>query len=464
MNTAVKFPIKTDSEDVFAQPQPGPQTALVKCPIEDIFYGGARGGGKSHGLFLKFLHQQEIYRAHSKAIFFRKTYKELENLIEKGKSILLPLGADWLEGKTMFIMPSGATLKMRHLGRDADADDYQGHEYTLAGFDELPNWARPEPIDKIRACLRSPEGVPCQMIATGNPGGVGHNWVKARYIDPSPPYKTHISGNVKRVFIPSLLKDNPKLLEADPGYIDRLKTSGPEWLVRAWLNGDWNIVAGGMFDDIWGMNQNNIIVEPFVIPSSWRVDRSFDAGWAHPFSVGWWAESDGTGSRIPRGSLVRVAEWYGAKKPNEGVNMLPADIAKGIAHREAALKSGVLKGHKIYPGPADTEIWSGDKGVRVIDIFTENGVSFDQADKSPGTRVTGWQRIREYLSNAGGELPGLYIFNTCREWIRTVPGLPRDDKKIDDVDTQAEDHIADETRYRLLHVKKAYKVGKLTGL
>lgn len=479
MGEIVRFPTRADDEEVIARAQEGPQRALVKCPIAEIFFGGARGGGKSFGLYLKFIQQQEIWGAASKGVFFRKTYKELENLVEKGKQLLIPLGGDWLEGKYTFIMPNGSTLKLRHLGRDADADDYQGHDYTLAGFDELPNWARPEPIDKIRATLRSDAGVPVQFVGTGNPGGVGHNWVKARYIDPCPPYKTFTDPDtgLKRVFIPSRLQDNPALLESDPDYVQRLKQSGPDWLVRAWLNGDWDIVAGGMFDDIWTIGKERIVLPPFVVPASWRVDRSFDAGWAHPFSVGWWAESDGTAATLPdgtsltlpRGSIVRVSEWYGySGKPNEGINMLPTDIGKGIAEREAQLKQGILKNtHKIYPGPADTEIWNADKGVAVADEIAKHGITFEEANKAPGSRVNGWQRMRGMLTAAyesPRENPGLYVFETCRDWIRTVPGLPRDERKIDDVDTDAEDHIADETRYRVLHVRHTFKESRIVGL
>lgn len=469
-------------EEVFvlARPNPGPQTALVTCRIPEIFYGGARGGGKTYGLVLDWSSHERDYGQNAKGILFRRTYNELDEVVETARALLLPLGADWKAGSRTFVMPSGATLKLRHLLRHTDATLYQGHQYTWMGFDELPNWPDSRAIDELRATLRSAAGVETRLVATGNPGGRGHNWVKARYLDPAPPFVPYHdpATNTTRVFIPSRLSDNPPLVENDPTYVDRLKQSGPDWLVRAWLEGDWDIVAGGMFDDVWAHAGKTAVLRPFAIPASWRVDRSFDAGFAHPFSVGWHAESDGTefidstGERrcLPRGSIVRVGEWYGySGTPNEGLKLLPKQIAEGIKAREDALLQGILKNHsKIHPGPADTEIWNADKGVCVADELAKypHNITFVPADKSPGTRVNGWQRLRGMLAATAAqpvEDPGYYVFDTCREWLRTVPSLPRDDKHIEDVDTTAEDHIGDETRYRCLYVRQQVTVGKLTG-
>lgn len=233
--------------NVVWKPQPGPQSKLLTCPVPDIFFGGARGGGKTDGVLGKCLSHAQIWNEHAKMILFRRSTPELEEVQRRATEIYTPLGCDYKVGKRLWTMPNGATLKMRFLENDQDATKYQGHSYTLAIFDELGNWPSPEPIDKIRATLRSAHGVKCQFIATGNPGGLGQDWIKERYIKPSQPLKPFYDEQKRtwRVFIPSRLTDNKILLENDPTYIDRLRSSGPSWLVKAWLDGDWDSCLEG---------------------------------------------------------------------------------------------------------------------------------------------------------------------------------------------------------------------------
>lgn len=437
------------------------QQLLISCPFEDVFFGGARGGGKTYGLLGDWIQHAHTYEGNARGILLRRTYDELEEVQDRASKIFPSLGAYYRYGKRTWHWPTGAFLKFRYLERDADAERYQGHSYTWMGVDEGGNFPSPKPLDMLRACLRSGEAeiLKCYRV-TGNPGGVGHNWLKARYIDPSPPCTPFYDEEqqVWRVFIPSKLEDNPALGANDPEYWKRVTAAaaGNEALLKAWRYGDWDIVAGGMFDDLW--NRNVHIIEPFKIPESWQVDRAFDWGSSRPFSVGWWAESDGTkapnGRTYPRGTLFRIAEWYGWNgKPNEGLKMLTPQIAKGITEREANL------GHAVKPGPADTSIFDAgtiDNVKSIADVLKDNGVRFNEADKTPGSRKTGWQRLREYLSaslESPMEKSGVFIFNNCAQWIRTVPVLPRDKTKTDDVDTNAEDHVADETRYRVLAPK-----------
>jgi len=465
----------------------------VQCPVQEVFYGGARGGGKTFGLVLDWAIHSSRYGASVRGVLFRKTYRELEEVIEAAKKVCIPLGAEYRSGAYTLTMPNGAVLRFRHLARDSDADNYQGHQYSWMAFDEVTNWPSAAPINKLRACLRSAD-VPAKglrFLLTGNPGGAGHNWVKRRYIDPARPYEPikewdeDLQGYRTRVFIPSLFKDNPALAENDPMYLSRLKESGPDWLVKAWIEGDWNIIAGGMFDDvidtktphdnrgIWGYGSK---CAPFRIPSSWRVDRAFDWGSSAPFSVGWYAESDGAdavaenGARIsvPRGTVFRIAEWYGyTGEPNVGLRMLAKDVAKGIKEREKQLKSGLLSSQSIKPGPADSAIYNAEDGVCIADNMELEGVKWTAADKRAGSRKSGWERMREMLAAAGKpviEDPALIVFDTCREWWRTVPVLPRSDKDIDDVDTATEDHIGDECRYRCMNMVREVKVRRLHGL
>lgn len=454
------------TEQIVYEAQPGtPQELMIACPYEDVFFGGARGGGKTFGMLGDWISHADLYGENARGIFLRRTYDELDEVQDWASRIFPHLGAEYRTQKRTWAWPNGATLKMRYLDRDEDADRYQGHSYTWLCFEELTNWPDPKPVDKLLATLRSAAGVPCYFRATGNPGGVGHNWVKARYIDPAPPWVpfTDPETDMQRVFIPATLDDNPLLRLNDPDYWKRVEASagGNQELLKAWRHGIWDIVAGGMFDDVWDRNRH--VIKPFKIPSSWHVDRSFDWGSSKPFSVGWWAESDGTtapnGRTYPRGTLFRIAEWYGWNgRPNEGCKLLSTEVADGILAREKAM------GLTVKPGPADSSIFDVTDGPSIGQKMAERGVKWTEADKSPGSRKNGWERLRVMLKavltedGMPMEEPGLFIFDNCANWIRTVPILPRDKVKTDDVNTKAEDHPADETRYKLMAARRAGKV------
>lgn len=304
-------------------------------------------------------------------------------------------------------------------------------------------------------------------------GNSGHSWVKHRWRLPAPqnrmcsPLITDSidkNGDVEppRIAIMGHIRENHVLLFADPGYIGRIKASARNHAeLEAWLNGSWDIVAGGMFDDLWEPNIH--VLPPFplhLIPAGWRMDRSYDHGQSRPFSVGWWGESNGEpiefGGRkygTVRGDLIRIAEWYGwTGEPNVGARMLTSEIAKGILDRENQL--GIYG--RVKTGIADGSIFDDyEPGLSVVGEMRKNGVDWFAADKSHGSRKQGWEQIRERLSGAKPgdegvrEEPGLFILETCDQFLRTIPVLPRCDRDLDDVDTDAEDHIADECRYRV---------------
>ncbi len=438
------------------------QAKLLACPAQEVFYGGARGGGKSHGILLDFASHCFKYGEHVSGVLFRRTYPELEDLQGKANQIYPYLGGTWRAQARQWHFKNGATLRMRHLMNEQTVDNYMGHEYTWMGFDQLELWPRQLTVDKLKANLRNPHGIPSRMVATGNPAGVGHNWVKSRYIDPAPPM-TLITDDLgsTRCFIPAKVADNSILLDSDPEYINRLKASGPEWLVRAWLDGDWDIVAGGMFDDVW--NRSDHILEPFQIPQSWRVDRSFDWGSSAPFSVQWWAESNGTpiedGRVWPRGTLFHIAEWYGCTgNPNEGVKMLASEIARGILEIESKMD------HRVNAGGADPSIFTTQNGVSIADDMARIGVRWERADN---TRKSGWEKMRRMMkASLKGQMEeaGLFVFSTCRHFIRTVPSMPRDNRDLDDLDTTAEDHIADACRYRIMRIANRSHTQRIRSL
>jgi hypothetical protein len=350
-------------------------------------------------------------------------------------------------------MPGGGRLKFVYLEKDSDAEEYQGHSYTRVYVEEVTNFPSSGPIDKLRATLRSGAGVPVGMRLTGNPGGAGHNWVKKRYIDPNPSGFEIITETMRilgkevslsRVFIPSKISDNHLLMENDPTYVLRLYQSGSKALVKAWLEGDWNIIDGAFFDN-W---DTDLIVKPLdwldAIPRHTMRFRSFDWGSAKPFSVGWWAVSDGTWG-LPDGALFRYREWYGASGPNKGLKLDAGVVAQGILNRE--------KGEHISYGVADPSIYIRDGGPSIMEMMLKEGVMWKKADNK---REPGWQLMRKLLGNLPSEYEGIltepmvYVCETCEDSIRTIPTLQHDEDKPEDLDTEAEDHVADDWRYGVM--------------
>jgi hypothetical protein len=433
-------------------PQPGPQHAFIQCPIFEVVYGGARGGGKTDAALGEWAIHAERYGVDAKGLFVRRTRVALEPTIERAKAIFNPLGAVWHEQKSRFVWPNGAILYFRYLERDADADNYQGHDYTRVYVEELTQFASSGPVDKLKATLRSAEGVPTGFRATCNPGGPGHTWVKARYIDPGPwkiireTFTNPFDGTkieLSRVFIPAKLTDNPRLLANDPLYVAKLQQSGSAQLVKAWLEGDWNIIEGAFFD-CWSPLRN--VVRPFEVPKDWTRFRAFDWGSAKPFSVGWWAivpdpykAGDLT---IPRGALLRYREWYGSTgKPNEGLKLTAEQVADGIRSREM--------GDTVAFGVADPSIFAQDGGPSISERMLASKIVWRPADNKRVPQAGaqgGWDQMRSRIigDEAG---PALVVFETCRDFIRTVPVLQHDPHRPEDLDTDGEDHVADEARY-----------------
>lgn len=456
------------------------QLAALESPATEILYGGAAGSGKSH-----------LFRAASIAwcvaipglqvYFFRRMYPELLSNHMSGPSSFPVLLAPFIDrglakinwGNLDIEFANGSTIHLRHCQYPKDVYKYQGAEMHVLIIDELTQWMRDMYLF-LRSRVRmvgivvptALAGLFPRALLGANPGGIGHNWVKADFVTLAKPLELvrmpAVEGGMLRQYIPARMDDNPSLMLEDPSYEAKLEGLGDPALVRAMRSGDWNIVAGGMFDDVWDPDVH--VIEPFPIPISWRIDRSFDWGSSKPFSVGWWAESDGThlanNRQFPRGTLFRIAEWYGwTGKPNEGTKALAVDIAKGILERERELRGTIVSGRTrlIERGPADTSIFSTENGVSIAKDMEGQGVEWTEADKSPGSRKNGWEKIRSMLKAAKERRPeeaGLYVFDTCVDgFIRTVPSLPRDPRNRDDVDTDAEDHTGDESRYRVLAKK-----------
>jgi hypothetical protein len=450
------------AQQVIWEPQPGPQTALLECDVFEVFFGGARGGGKTESSIGDWLQHAATYGEAAVGIFVRRKLTQLAEVIARTKQIFPKLGARYNEQQKTWTMPGGARLKFVYLERDVDAEEYQGHNYTRIYIEEATNFPSADPINKLRATLRSAVGVPVGMRLTGNPGGPGHNWVKKRYISPDPrgfkiiteEEEIEFEGvkrtvSLSRVFIPSKIGDNQLIMRNDPTYILRLRQSGSAALVKAWLEGNWDIVDGAFFDE-WGPQHvlETHIWLPRIPPGALRF-RAFDWGSARPFSVGWYAVSDGTWG-LPREALVKYREWYGTLEggSNKGLKLTVESVAEGILARE---KSDVVR----Y-GVADPAIFISDGGPSKAETMLLKGCAWRRADNKRiagaqelHVRLRGEQTEAEAMAGVPG-IPALYFLDNCEHTIRTLPILQHDEDLLEDIDTEAEDHAYDETRYAVM--------------
>lgn len=433
---------------------PGPQTALISCPVFEVFYGGARGGGKTEGSLGDWLQHSATYGSKAVGVFFRRNRIQLDEVIARTHELFPLIGAKYRGSPDfVWVMPGGARLKFRYLERDRDAEEYQGHSYTRVYVEEVTNFPKPKPINLLRATLRSAAGVPVGLRLTGNPGGPGHEWVKNRYITPCKTgWKvlkesfTNRKGEVRemeRVFIPSKLADNVLIDEHDPLYEIRLRQSGSPELVRAWLEGDWDLVIGSYFDCFSPQKHVRSFAENFPrIPDSAFIYRAFDWGSSAPFSCGWYAVADGkwgSPTPFPRGALVKVMEWYGSAGDNNGLKMEDIAVADGILAKERHVG---WEGRVNY-GVADPAAFIRNGGPSIAERMAGRGCFWRPADNK---RIPGWATLRERLIGVGGD-PLLYFLDNCTDTIRTLPTLQHDENNVEDVDTDGEDHAGDETRY-----------------
>lgn len=442
------------------RPHPGPQTRLVSCPVFEVMFGGSRGGGKTSGMIGVWAGRAGRYGRAARGLMLRRERTQLQATIAEAAHVYERLGGRWKDSDKKFIMPGGAELHMGYLERDADAEAYQGWNLTDIFVEEIGNFPRFAPIAKLFATLRSAEGVPVRFRCTANPGGPGHSWCKARYIDPAPGgYKIITEAMVnpldgstfsrERVYIPSRVSDNPSL---GGDYVANLVMSGAgsPALVRAWLEGDWSAIEGAFFAE-WSNARH--VVRPFDVPAHWVRFRAIDWGTARPFSVGWYAvASEDTpvegGRVIPRNALVRYREWYGARRgadgaivPNEGLKLPAADVARRIV--------AMSEGEAIEYTVIDPATFANTGGQTIAEAFASNGVPVLAADNTRVARagaMSGWNNVRTRLVG-DGDRPMFYVFDTCREFIRTVPVLQHDRLRPEDLDSDAEDHAADECRY-----------------
>ncbi len=448
-------------------PQPGPQWAAIHCPVPDLFYGGQRGGGKTDYLLGDFARQEYEHGPYAHGILFRRSMPELDEVIKRSRQIYGLLGWDYSEQKKTWTAPTGATLKLRFLDRDADAALYQGHQYTWLGVDEAGTWPSPAPIDELWATLRSAQGVPCVRRLTGNPGGVGHHWLKERYITPAMPFEAHAWQPqpelnptlwLTSVFIPAKLEDNAILMANDPKYEERIAAAaaGNVALWQAWRYGNWDVIAGAFFSQ-WDREQH--VVHEFTPPPEWEMFAGMDAGVRHHSWIGLIV-------RGPEGDTVVTHEWYWKGKDFETAGhevawqmkrIPPSQLPEGWDWKALTVwgDSSMFSDTGVGGLTQATEFQRG-----MTQVFGGRSPSLVSAGtvKGPGSRRMGAALVSQMLHferSPDGTVPAhkrplLRVHARCKDLIRTLPAMPVSRTDPEDVDTESEDHPYDGLKMALL--------------
>ncbi|MBU5419772.1 phage terminase large subunit [Acetanaerobacterium sp. MSJ-12] len=423
------------------------QAAFHRSAAFEVLYGGAAGGGKTKAIAMEALVDAlEHPGVHS--YLFRRTYPELRDTLLREVMESLPPGMGNLRQTTHDLeLPNGSVLHFRHCRSMADCYRYQGAEINRLYIDELTHFTEGEyNYLKTRLRAKASLGVSPRVRCTANPGGVGHAWVRARFIDPMPPGEVRAFGGKDgrgqagqtRQYIPATVADNPHLAA---GYREELEQKPPA-LRRALLLGDWNAFEGQVFeefrDDAAGYRSRRFshVIDPFDLPAGWPIYRGFDWGYTRPFSVGYWAKS-------PDGVLYRFFEIYGCRpgEADRGLRMDPRTVARQVA----AFERENLAGRRMV-GVADPSIFDESRGEDgcVAALFAREGLYFEKGDNR---RLPGKMQLHARLRFDEQGLAGLYVFSCCRAFIRTLPALCYDPLRPEDVDSDQEDHVYDEARY-----------------
>ena len=405
-----------------------------------VAYGGARGGGKSWAVRVNALLTAARHPGVTQMII-RRSYPELYANHIKPFLRLLPKGSyTYNDTRKEITLPNGSRIIFRYCANDTDLLNFQGTECDVMYIDEATQLTE-EQFRVLSACVRgADDGMPKRCYLTCNPGGVGHAWVKRLFID-----RIYKSGELAEEysFIQARVQDNRALMRAQPDYVRQLEALPPK-LREAWLDGSWDVHMGQFFEEFSNLPEHYAdrrwthVIEPFEIPADWRVYRSFDWGYHRPFSCGWWAvDYDGV--------AYRILEMYGCTDtPNEGVRWTSDRVFTELARTEREHRW--LRGRKIT-GVADPAIWDGSTGESIANCAARHGIYFSRGDHA---RIPGWMQLHYRLAFDENGCAMMYVFKNCAAFIRTLPLLQYDAQRVEDLDSDGEDHIADETRYFLM--------------
>lgn len=431
------------------------QLLFLQDHHKHVAYGGARGGGKSWVARVKAVLLCRRWPG-IKVMIIRRTLAELRNNHIDPLRLMLKGIATYHQVDKRFVFANGSTLFFSYCDNDNDVLQYQGAEYDVIFLEEATQ-LKEEWIQKIITCCRGTNGYPKRVYYTTNPGGPSHQYFKRLFIDKR--YKDEEDPE-EYSFIQALVTDNHVLMETQPDYVKFLKSLPPK-LRDAWLNGRWDIFEGQFFEDfriepdvmaaheagcdldareLLAQRRWVHVIEPFRIRDYWPIYRSFDWGYHRPFSCGWWTVDDD-------GVIYRVAELYGVQHmgqeaiANEGVKWPPDKVFGEIQKVEHT--NPMLKGKRIQ-GIADPAIWKAESGVSFAETAGKYGIYFQAGDNA---REAGWMQCHYRLMFDHNGYPMMYVFNTCKDFIRTIPSLEYDEHRAEDLDSDGEDHAADEWRY-----------------
>ena len=414
------------------------QKLFFACEEKNVAFGGARGGGKSFAVRWMAFKYAMLYPG-IKIMIIRRSYPELRaNHIDDLRKMVPRSLARYNDSKKDMVFKNGSVILFRYCEGEKDMERYQGTEIDILCIDEATQLEE-KVYQMLRACVRGVNGFPKRIYLTCNPGGRGHGWVKRLFVDRA--FKADEDPADYAPLIQALVTDNKALMEKQPDYLKQLDAL-PSKLRAAWRYGDWNIFEGQFFEDFVDNPKHykdrrwTHVIEPFTPPKSWRLFRSYDWGYAKPFSCGWWAVDHD-------GRLYRILEYYGCLKdsPNEGIKLSTAEQFEEIARIER--EHPWLAGRTIE-GVADPSIWAEDGGVSTAEVAARKGVYFQPGDNK---RIPGWMQVHYRLRFGEYGYPMMYVFNTCAAFIRTIPLLVYDEHRPEDLDTTGEDHVADEVRY-----------------
>lgn len=374
-------------------------------------YGGAKGGGKSHGMREIILLRRFQYPG-SSGVIFRRTYPELEaNHIRPLFAKHPYLRAYWNESKKLLSLPNGSTLQFCYCGSESDVDSYQGWEIHDLGIEEAGQWSETM-IRRLRGSNRSSKpGIRPRTILTGNPGGIGHGYLKRVFVERR--FKAEEKAGDYH-FIQALVTDNPALLDNDPDYVFRLDNEPNEALRKAFRYGDWNVFAGQFFQEI---TKDIHFIDPFTIPRHWNRFGAYDFGFNHPSAFGWFANDED-------GNVFLYRELYRA-------GMRVDQFAQELNKFDDTKDLSII--------PAGLDCWT-TKNVLKTDLqpptiaeeFWNHGIKLDRATID---RVQGANQLRNYLAWQGrpNKRPRLYIFNNCPITFDCLSRMIHDPDRVEDV-------------------------------
>ena len=443
--------------DVIWKPQPK-QIEFMKRSEYECLYGGAAGGGKSDALLIEALRQVDI--PNYRGIIFRRTFPQLEALISRSLELYPKIypKASYNASEKRWLFPSGARIFFGYMQHEQDKYNYQGKPYDFIAFDELTHFTYSQYMYLMSRNRPTGPNTRVYIRATANPGGVGHAWVKERFITPAPPltpietkYNIQtpegetLSISKRRVFVPATVFDNKKLLENDPEYLATL-ASLPEAEKNALLLGSWDGFDGQVFSEWQNIPAHyedgkwTHVINPFEVPQNYRIMRVFDFGYSRPFAVLWLAFNE-------EGKCYVIEEYYGfSGSPNQGIRLEPAAIAQNI--RDIESSSPLLAGRNIS-GVADPSIWDKSRGESIARVM-EKHPYYIHFKPGKNDRLSGLMQFHYRMNfDENGECL-FQVFNTCKQTIRTLPALVYDEKRVEDINTEGEDHIYDAIRYGLM--------------